>query len=65
MIRQMLLDACSPDWGFIERLCEDIQSKLDEGSLGIVEHTHLSERLVALRAYEEWFCRARLVLITL
>lgn len=61
----MLLDACSPDWGFIERLCEDIQSKLDEGSLGIVEHTLLREWLVALLAYEEWFCRARLVLITL
>lgn len=29
MIRQMLFDACSPDWGFIERLCEDIQSKAE------------------------------------
>lgn len=42
-----------------KRLYEDIQSKLDEGSLRIGERTLLREWLLALLAYEEWFCKAR------
>lgn len=47
----MLLDACSPDWGFIERFYEDIKDKFYEGSWSLVERTLLREWLLALLAF--------------
>lgn len=30
MVRQMLLESCSPDWDFMQRLASDLNKKLDE-----------------------------------
>jgi len=30
MVRQLLIESCEPDWGYVERLATDPEAKLDE-----------------------------------
>lgn len=41
MVRQMLLESCSPDWGFMQRLTEDLNQKLDEDAVLLTEKLEL------------------------
>lgn len=39
MIRCMSLESCCPGWDFATRLCSDLQSKLDEDVLFLLEQS--------------------------
>lgn len=58
MIRGMLLESCRPDWDFATRLCSDLQSKLDEDTLLLLEQSMVRHWLEAMLEYEMWFVRA-------
>lgn len=58
MIRGMLLGSCRPDWDFATRLCSDLQSKLDEDTLLLLEQSMVRHWLEAMLEYEMWFVRA-------
>lgn len=41
MVRQMLLESCSPDWDFMQRLASDLNKKLDEDAVLLTEKLEL------------------------
>lgn len=37
MVRWMLVESCKPDWGYVERLIEDLSRQLDDDASFLVE----------------------------
>lgn len=49
MVRQLQLESCKPDWGYVERLATDHEAKLDEKGNRLhreVETQFMSSRLL-------------------
>lgn len=60
MVRQMLLESCSPDWDFMVRLVEDLDPQLDEDTLLFTETILLKQWMEFCLEYMKWYSKAKI-----
>lgn len=58
MVRQMLLESCSTDWAFVQRLVDDLNQQLDEDAVFLTEKLELQYWVRSCCEYVKWYARA-------
>ncbi|THF96329.1 hypothetical protein TEA_015362 [Camellia sinensis var. sinensis] len=56
MVRWMLVESCRPNWGYVERLMDDLSRRLDDDALLLTEQLEL--RWCSLVKYCKWYYEA-------
>ena len=57
MVRQMLLESCSTDWAFVQRLVDDLNQQLDEDAVFLTEKLELQYWVRSCCEYVKWYAR--------
>lgn len=55
MVIQKLLEELAPDWSFMQRFVEDLEQRVSEDNMFMVEHTTLKYWLDACHRYCVWY----------
>lgn len=54
----MLVEACAPDWRFVERFAADLESRLDEDTMLLTEKWQLRYWVRSCSEYVAWYTTA-------
>lgn len=58
MVRWMLVESCRPNWGYVERLMDDLSRRLDDDALLLTEQLELRWWVHSLVKYCKWYYEA-------